>query len=85
MLMASQGNFRESWWHNRDYGVFVANPFGREAMKQGARSKVTIAKGETFRIAFGALVHHHQTIDLADEYKAFEKLSVADEPDSNKR
>ena len=85
MLMASQGNFRESWWHNRDYGVFVANPFGREAMKQGARSTVTVAKGETFRIAFGALVHHHQTIDLADEYKAFEKLSVADEPDSNNR
>ena len=85
MLMTGQGNFRESWWHNRDYGVFVANPFGREAMKQGARSKVTVAKGETFRIAFGALVHHHQTINLADEYMAFEKLSVADEPDSNNR
>lgn len=85
LLMASQGNFRESWWHNRDYGVFVANPFGREAMKQGARSTVTVAKGETFRIAFGALVHHHQTINLADEYMAFEKLSVADEPDSNNR
>ena len=85
LLMASQGNFRESWWHNRDYGVFVANPFGREAMKQGARSTVTVAKGETFRIAFGALVHHHQTINLADEYMAFEKLSVADKPDSNNR
>ncbi len=85
LLMLSAGNFRESWWHNRDDGVFVANPFGREAMKQGARSTVTVAKGETFRIAFGDLGHQHETIDLADEYKTCEKLLVADEPNSNNR
>lgn len=62
-----------------------ANPFGREAMKQGARSTVTVAKGETFRIAFGALGHQHETIDLADDYTAFEKLSVADEANNNNR
>ena len=27
--MPAPSNFRTSWWHNRDYGVFVANPFGR--------------------------------------------------------
>ena len=71
MLMASERNFRESWWHNRDYGVFVANPFGREAMKQGARSAITVAKGETLKITFGALIHDHREFDRDAEFAAF--------------
>jgi putative membrane-bound dehydrogenase-like protein len=71
MLMAGEKNFRESWWHNRDYGVFVANPFGREAMKQGAKSSVEIAKGQSLQLRFGALIHDGQPIDLAGEYKGF--------------
>jgi hypothetical protein len=71
MLMAGEKNFRESWWHNRDYGVFVANPFGREAMKQGAKSSVEIAKGQSLQLRFGALLHDGQQIDLAGEYKGF--------------
>ena len=31
MLMASPKNFRQSWWHNRNYGAFVSNPFGRKS------------------------------------------------------
>ena len=71
MLMAGEKNFRESWWHNRDYGVFVANPFGREAMKQGQKSSVEIAKGQSLQLRFGALVHDGQQNDLAGEYKTF--------------
>jgi len=32
MLMAGPGNFRQSWFHNRDYGLMVANPFGKKSM-----------------------------------------------------
>ena len=71
MLMAGEQNFRDSWWHNRDYGVFVANPFGREAMKQGQTSSVEIAKGQALPLRFGALLHDGQQIDLAGEYKFF--------------
>jgi putative membrane-bound dehydrogenase-like protein len=74
MLMASDRNFRESWWHNRDYGVFVANPFGREAMKQGPLSALSIKQGETFQIAFGALVHDHSSFDPEAEFEVFESL-----------
>ena len=71
MLMAGEQNFRDSWWHNRDYGAFVANPFGREAMKQGQKSSVEIAKGQTLQLRFGALIHDGQQIDLTGEYKFF--------------
>lgn len=50
-------NFRPSWWHNRDYGVFVANPFGRQAMKQGEASRVEVKKGETHRLGFAVVLY----------------------------
>lgn len=56
-LMADPGNFRECWWHNRDYGLFVANPFGRAAMKQGEQSRVPVNPGTSLRLRFGASVH----------------------------
>ncbi len=73
MLMASPDNFRQSWWHNRNYGVFVANPFGRKAMKQGKVSSVSVAPGESLRITFGALIHDHQAFDAAAEYATFKR------------
>lgn len=85
MLLASPRNFRGSWWHNRDYGVFVANPFGREAMRQGPRSSVPVAKGETLRIVFGTLIHDHNEVDAAAEFKVFGELSAADSESPSSR
>ncbi|MFO0901547.1 MAG: DUF6807 family protein [Pirellulales bacterium] len=76
MLMASPGNFRDSWWHNRDYGVFVANPFGREAMKQGARSAITVDKGQSFRLSFGAFIHDHREFDAELEFQTYQQFEV---------
>lgn len=56
-IMADPKNFRQSWFHARDYGVLVANPFGRNAFTKGEKSKVVVRKGETFRLRFGVLVH----------------------------
>ena len=50
-------NFRPSWFHNRDYGVMVANPFGRHAMTGGEPSRVTVIKGERLRLRFSVLLH----------------------------
>jgi hypothetical protein len=56
-LMPDPANFRRSWFHARDYGVLVANAFGRNAFTRGEKSKVVVKKGETFRLRFGILVH----------------------------
>jgi len=75
-LMADPGNFRECWWHNRDYGVFVANPFGRAAMKQGEPSRVVVKPGESLRLRFGAFIH-----GMADfrSQTAFESFTATSE------
>jgi hypothetical protein len=70
-LMPGSTNFRESWWHNRDYGVFVANAFGRAAMGQGAKSAVTVKKGESLRLIYGAMLHDGKEYNPASEYKHF--------------
>ena len=73
-LMASPLNFRPSWWHNRDYGLMVANPFGRKSMNQGEPSRVVVKNGEPLRLRFGVLLHSAATVqdlDLAAAYRDF--------------
>jgi hypothetical protein len=70
-LLADRKNFRPSWWHNRDYGLMVANPFGREAMKQGARSTLTVKRGESFRLRFAAAIHQGKSAQPASLYESF--------------
>jgi putative heme-binding domain-containing protein len=50
-------NFRPSWWHVRDYGLMVANPFGRKAMKQGNASQIMVKPGEKLTLGISLLVH----------------------------
>jgi hypothetical protein len=56
-IMPHPGNFRRSWYHARDYGLLVANPFGRKAMSGGEESKVVVRKGERFHLGYGILIH----------------------------
>lgn len=74
-LMSSPNNFRSSWWHNRDYGVFVANPFGRKAMGQGDVSSVLVEPGKTLSVTFGATIHEELEFDAKQAYDVFRKLS----------
>jgi hypothetical protein len=72
-LFTSPDNFRSSWWHNRDYGLLVANPFGRAAMKQGERSLVTVKRGEDFHLRFGAVFHSGPGYEPAAASREFRK------------
>lgn len=71
LLLAHPANFRPSWWHNRDYGVFVANPFGRAAMKQGPPSAHRIEPGASFRIRHAAVIHSGSALDEAGLRKRY--------------
>ena len=66
IVMPDPKNFRPSWFHARDYGLLVANPFGQNAFTKGEKSKVRVAKGESLRLRFGVLLH---TAGSADAFK----------------
>lgn len=71
-LMPDPSNYRSSWYHSRDYGLVAANFFGRDAMKQGAKSAITVKKGETFTIGYGVLVYCTPAKDKTDIEKAYQ-------------
>jgi putative membrane-bound dehydrogenase-like protein len=56
-IVPDPASARPSWWHNRDYGLFVANAFGRKAMKQGGADRVEVKRGETYRLRHTAILH----------------------------
>lgn len=82
-VLAGPQNFRPSWFHNRDYGLMVANPFGENAFTKGAKSRVPVAKGETFRMRFGAWIHSSAKDGLADvagAWQNFQRTKPASPP-----
>ena len=77
-LFAARRNPRPSWWHVRDYGVFVANGFGpRSAVEPRTPARLEVPAGQALRLTYGALIHEsprEDGVDLAQEYDAFEAL-----------
>jgi hypothetical protein len=72
-IMPDPANFQRCWFHSRDYGVLVANPFGQRA---GGPARTTVKKGETLRLRFGVLLHASpadKPVDLAAAYQGFVK------------
>jgi hypothetical protein len=58
LVMPDPLNFRKSWFHARDYGLIVANPFGLQAFAGSTDpSRVTVPVGEKFRLRFAVVVH----------------------------
>jgi hypothetical protein len=70
-LMPDPANFRRAWYHARDYGLLVANPFGRNALTGGEPSRVVVKPGERLRLRFGVLVHGGAAPDLPAAYQDF--------------
>jgi hypothetical protein len=67
LLVPDPRNFRRCWFHARDYGLLVANPFGQKSLGRGEASRVVVRSGESLRLRFGVLVYNHmakQPIDL---------------------
>ena len=74
VMMPAPNNFRRSWFHARDYGLLVANPFGQNAFTKGEKSKVSVKQGDKFSLRFGVLVYGvpaESPLDIADLYRKY--------------
>ncbi|MCX5768743.1 MAG: PmoA family protein [Candidatus Hydrogenedentes bacterium] len=65
-VMPAPGNFRPCWFHTRNYGLIVANPFGVKAMTAPEDPAVppaatTVKKGDVFTLTFGIWISDGQT------------------------
>jgi len=74
MLMPDPANFRPSWFHARDYGLIVANPFGRKSMEKGEADRTVVKKGQQFRYRNGVAIHsgpEGKPADCGAMYRAY--------------
>jgi hypothetical protein len=74
-VMPHPTNFRPSWFHSRDYGLIVANPFGQQVFtKSETPSNKSIISGGALELYFAAFVHSTPTNkppDIAGVFEAF--------------
>ena len=70
LVMADPTNFRKPWWHVRDYGLVLANPFGRNAFTKGEPSAVVLKPGESLWLRFGVLAYDGE-VDPKAEFGEF--------------
>jgi hypothetical protein len=64
--------------HARDYGLIVANAFGRGAMGKGPPDKKVVRPGETLRLRYGVCVHEGDC-DPAEIYQRYLVSTESDE------
>jgi len=82
-VMPHPDNFRGSWFHVRDYGLMLANPFGRNALTGGDKSSVAVKPGETLRLRFGVFVHDAPSSEEYDPAAVYrEYLEETESPDA---
>jgi hypothetical protein len=75
-LMPHPDNFRASWFHVRDYGLMVANPFGQNAFTRGEKSRVEVKPGEKLQLRFGVWIHSgtaQSKEEIETSYKSYIK------------
>ena len=76
-VMADPANPHSTRWHVRDYGLMVANLFGRKAFHIRDQKTVKVNKGQVYRIRYGVYVHGNSMKSLKEvnrEFAFFEQV-----------
>lgn len=56
-IMPHPDNLRPTWWHTRDYGVFVANGFGPRSVDKGSEPRLKVPVGQEIVFRYGVFIH----------------------------
>ena len=73
LLMPDQNNLQSSWFHNRDYGLMVANYFGNQAFTGGKPSVIRIEPNRSMTLRYG--IYWYES--AVEEDLPIEKIRVA--------
>ena len=73
VLMPDPANFKPSWFHNRDYGLMVANSFGNKSFTQGEPSAIVIEANGTLQLKYAVYWYESS----ANEPRPIERIANA--------
>ena len=55
-IFPSASNPNPTWWHSRDYGVIVANGFGKRALPASPDGKLVVKPGDSLKLRYDVLL-----------------------------
>jgi putative heme-binding domain-containing protein len=73
-IFPSASNPNPTWWHSRDYGVIVANGFGKRALPASPDGKLVVKSGDSLKLRYEVLLFDTPAtapIDFAAAYRRF--------------
>jgi hypothetical protein len=68
-------NPNPTWWHSRDYGVIVANGFGKRVLPASADGKLVVKSGDSLKLRYDVLIFDTPSavpIDFPTAYRRFQ-------------
>jgi hypothetical protein len=81
-IFPATSNPNPTWWHSRDYGVIVANGFGKRILPASADGKLVVKPGDALKLRYDVLLFDTPAaapIDFAAAYRRLQK-----DPDSSR-
>ena len=55
-IFPSASNPAPTWWHSRDYGILVANGFGKRALPASPDGKLVVKSGDSLELRYDVLL-----------------------------
>ena len=74
-IFPSASNPNATWWHSRDYGVIVANGFGKRALPASPDGKLAVKPGDALKLRYDVLLFDTPAsapIDFAASHRRFQ-------------
>ena len=74
-IFPSASNPNPTWWHSRDYGVIVANGFGKRALPASPDGKLVVKSSDSLKLRYDVLLFDTPSaapIDFAAAYRQFQ-------------
>ncbi len=72
-------NPQRSWWHTRDYGLMVANSFGKRVLPPDALGKVTVKPGGELRLRYALMIFDSPADTALDSAAAYRRYIASEE------
>jgi hypothetical protein len=79
-IFAAESNPNPTWWHTRDYGLIVANGFGKRVLPGATDGKLAVKPGEALRLRYAVLLFDSPAaapVDYSAENRNFQQTGFS--------
>lgn len=79
-IFPAASNPNPTWWHSRDYGVIVANGFGKRVLPASADGTLVVKSGDSLTLRYAVLLFDTRSAAPIDFAAAYRRLQWDSRP-----